>query len=222
MPTRAQASFPLPLGTSLPQKSSTSATPLDGVEDGIITEPDTCDFRPEAILCSGNATENCLSVPQVEALHKIYKPLYDAEGNLLLPRYDPGSEADSNAQEELSRTIFSISTLIPFGNFKRFYNLISTTLGIPSLDPFYRLFLIPGMQHCVSGPGAGNFGQAGIATNAVNASTHNVLAMVDWVEQGIPPDTITGTADEETEVSLSISSEEHFGWRKLKLYLSGI
>ncbi|KAF8211988.1 tannase and feruloyl esterase [Mycena galopus ATCC 62051] len=64
---------------------------LDGVRDGIITEPDACDFRPEALLCNGTSTEKCLAAPQVEALRKIYSPLYD-NGELWYPRSDPGSE----------------------------------------------------------------------------------------------------------------------------------
>ncbi|KAF8057066.1 tannase and feruloyl esterase [Lyophyllum atratum] len=82
---------------------------------------------------------------------------------------------------------------IPSGNSKRMYNLISKTLGLPSLDSFYRLFLVPGMNHCNSGPGSWAFGQSQ-GLNVVNASTHNVLwAAVDWVERGVAPDTIIGT-----------------------------
>ncbi|KAK7052665.1 carboxylic ester hydrolase [Favolaschia claudopus] len=68
---------------------------LDGVEDGIISEPDDCDFKLDAILCSGNQTSTaCLTPPQADAVRKIYSPLVDAKGNLLYPRYSPGAEAD--------------------------------------------------------------------------------------------------------------------------------
>ncbi|PPQ72872.1 hypothetical protein CVT24_001546 [Panaeolus cyanescens] len=84
--------------------------------------------------------------------------------------------------------------LIASGNSKRMYDLISDTMQLPTLDSFYRLFLVPGMNHCFGGPGASAFGQAGIASNAVNDTRHNVLlAMVDWVEKGRAPDTIIGT-----------------------------
>ncbi|KAH0584774.1 putative feruloyl esterase B-2 [Termitomyces sp. J132] len=226
---------------------------LDGVKDEIITEPDACNFRPEALLCNGDNTTACLSNVQVETLRKIYQPLYGIEGQLLFPRPDPGFEASPDSQSILNGTIYpiagdwfrytifndssydfsnfslkdialadsinpgGISTfdgdfskfrdrggkfltyhgrrdwLIPSGNSKRLYNLISRTLGMPSLDSFYRLFLIPGMDHCHNGPGAGIFGQMTIASNVVNASTHNVLlAMVDWVEGGVPPDNVVG------------------------------
>jgi hypothetical protein len=76
------------------------------------------------------------------------------------------------------------------------YDLISSTLGAPSLDAFYRLFLVPGMGHCGGGPGATRFGQFRHRENALNASSHNILlALVDWVEGGVAPDTIVGTAE---------------------------
>ena len=57
------------------------------------------------------------------------------------------------------------------------------------------------MQHCAGGPGAWAFGQAGIGveTNAVNDTSHNILlALVDWVENGVAPDTITGVTQNGT------------------------
>jgi feruloyl esterase len=78
------------------------------------------------------------------------------------------------------------------------HNLVSRTLNMRSLDSFYRLFLVPGMDHCSDGPGAWRFGQPEVdGTNAVNASSHNILlALVDWVEGGKAPDTVIGTADD--------------------------
>lgn len=49
------------------------------------------------------------------------------------------------------------------------------------------------MGHCFGGLGASSFGQSG-GLNAVNDSAHNILlAMVDWVEGGVAPDTIVGS-----------------------------
>ncbi|KAJ6629909.1 tannase and feruloyl esterase [Mycena sp. CBHHK59/15] len=224
---------------------------LDGVLDGIITEPDACEFRPEALLCRQNAIRDCLTQPQVEALRKIYSPLYEG-GKLLYPRYDPGAEGSPLISflfsgnfppytEQwlkyvvLNATEYDISDygpkegilldqvdaggistfsgdfsafrdtggkfltyhgrgdpVIVSGSSKRLYNLISRNLSMPTLDSFYRLFLVPGMDHCAGGPGASNFGQLP-GTNRLNSSSHNiVLAMVDWVEGGVEPGAIIG------------------------------
>ena len=68
---------------------------LDGVVDGIITEPDDCLFRPEQLLCSSssNSTDSCLTSEQVEALRLIYAPLYGDNNTLLYSRFEPGAEA---------------------------------------------------------------------------------------------------------------------------------
>ncbi|KAJ7857303.1 tannase and feruloyl esterase [Mycena olivaceomarginata] len=229
---------------------------IDGVLNGYLTEPDGCDFRPEAILCHPDAPlDPCLTLPQVEALRKIYSPLYGPGSQLLYPRYDPGTtympddlfsgnipqrskdwlhyailndtefdfseyghehavlmdeinpggvaafDGDLSAFRNRGGKFFAYhgrsDQVIPSGNSKRLYNLISRTLDMPSLDEFYRLFLVRGMAHCALGPGAFCFGQFERGTNVVNASSHNILlALVDWVEGGAAaaPDTITGTA----------------------------
>ncbi|KAF7363672.1 Carboxylic ester hydrolase [Mycena sanguinolenta] len=199
---------------------------LDGVRDGIITEPDACDFRPEALACNGRSTEQCLTSPQVEALHKIYAPLYD-NAELVYPRSDPGSEGvhlgetmftrdfPRIIQDWLKYAVLNVSEYdfttyhgradpeIPSGNSKRMYTLLADTLGTPSLDAFYRLFLVPGMAHCVGGPPGADaaymFGQVG-GMNARNASSHNaLLALVEWVEGGMEPESIIGTSEDGKE-----------------------
>ncbi|KAJ3579863.1 hypothetical protein NPX13_g700 [Xylaria arbuscula] len=67
---------------------------------------------------------------------------------------------------------------------------------LEKMDTFYRLFRIPGMNHCSTGPGAWTVGQGGSAPayNIPFDKEHNVLAaIVDWVEKGIAPDEIIGT-----------------------------
>jgi feruloyl esterase len=55
---------------------------------------------------------------------------------------------------------------------------------------FYRLYMVPGMQHCTGGPGAVSFGNDG--RNFLNATPGNdiLLALDRWVTQGVAPDAI--------------------------------
>ena len=84
---------------------------LDGVMDGIITDPDQCAFRPEALLCTAETVNRsaCVTAPQVEALRNIYEPLFGTEGQLLYPRYDPGAESAGNFVNMFSGDVFSIA-----------------------------------------------------------------------------------------------------------------
>ncbi len=64
-----------------------------------------------------------------------------------------------------------------------------------ALDVFFRLFRIPGMFHCNSGPGAWVLGQGGGAQAAGIPFTpeHNILAaLVAWVEEDKAPERIGG------------------------------
>ncbi|KAH7099964.1 Tannase/feruloyl esterase [Auriculariales sp. MPI-PUGE-AT-0066] len=65
---------------------------LDGKADGTIAYPEDCDFRPEVLLCSKFRQEPCLNAAQVDGLRTLYSPVYLTSGELLYPRYDPGSE----------------------------------------------------------------------------------------------------------------------------------
>ena len=66
--------------------------------------------------------------------------------------------------------------------------------GLSEVQPFYRLFLAPGMEHCGNGPGpnavGGVFGQPSTARDP----DHDlVAALAHWVEDGVAPDRITAT-----------------------------
>ncbi|OCL07972.1 tannase and feruloyl esterase [Glonium stellatum] len=80
---------------------------------------------------------------------------------------------------------------------ERFYNRLSVGMSASSgdLDAWFRFFRIPGMFHCSGGPGAWSFGQgASAAAGIAFLPDVNVLAaMVQWVENGTAPETITGT-----------------------------
>lgn len=117
--------------------------------------------------------------------------------------------------------VLNISTLqlIPSGNSKALYNLVSHTLGLrpSSLDEFYRLFLVPGMGHCRGGNGAWRFGQGrslvpsrsqqdgGKGSQStekpqvtIEEPSNVLLALINWVENGNAPDTIIGASDDLT------------------------
>jgi feruloyl esterase len=69
---------------------------IDGVMDGVIEDPDLCQFRPETMLCSPGMTRNCLTGAQADTVRKIFSPVYGKSGNLLYPRMQPGNEITSS------------------------------------------------------------------------------------------------------------------------------
>ena len=65
---------------------------LDGLEDGLISDPSACQFDPATLACKGDKRADCLSAEQVEALRALYEGPKDASGEPLYPGVPFGSE----------------------------------------------------------------------------------------------------------------------------------
>jgi feruloyl esterase len=66
---------------------------LDGLKDGLISDPTRCHFDPGTILCKGEDSPNCLTGPQVELARQIYAPAKNPRtDDELYPGLEPGSE----------------------------------------------------------------------------------------------------------------------------------
>jgi feruloyl esterase len=63
------------------------------------------------------------------------------------------------------------------------------TLGLTraDIDNFYRLFMVPGLGHCLLGEGANEFGN-GIRGSAMDSRHDLMLALERWVEHGVAPE----------------------------------
>ncbi|CAI6229963.1 unnamed protein product [Periconia digitata] len=109
----------------------------------------------------------------------------------------------------------------------RFYEHLARGMNATSssLDEFYRFFKISGMFHCNSGPGAWTFGQGGGASAAgvgFERESNVLRAMVEWVEGGVPPETITGTKFVDDDADKGIFMEKkHCRYPLTNVYLGG-
>jgi feruloyl esterase len=67
---------------------------------------------------------------------------------------------------------------------------VQQTVGADKAAGFVQLYMAPGVEHCVGGPGPSAFGQLGIATTG--SAKYGVFdALVDWVEKGTPAGPVT-------------------------------
>jgi len=95
--------------------------------------------------------------------------------------------------------------LVATGTSLVFWNRVFSTLGPRgiNLDSFYRLFLVPGMQHCAGSAMNAPWYIAG-ASQGIQGATHGVpgfddadhdviRALMRWVEQGVAPDALVAT-----------------------------
>jgi feruloyl esterase len=68
---------------------------LDGVEDGIINNPEQCDFNPATLQCKGPDGPECLTPPQVHSVQEIYAGVKNSRtGEQIFPGLEPGSPLD--------------------------------------------------------------------------------------------------------------------------------
>jgi feruloyl esterase len=67
---------------------------LDGVQDGLLSDPSKCHFDSSALLCRGADNDECLTASQIEAVKLLYAPVTTRNGDLIYPGLVPGGEAD--------------------------------------------------------------------------------------------------------------------------------
>jgi len=78
---------------------------------------------------------------------------------------------------------------LPPVNTINYFQSVLAKMGQRQTKAFMRLFMVPGMQHCVGGPGPNSFG-AFVRPGAPDPQHDMTFALERWVEQGIAPDQI--------------------------------
>jgi feruloyl esterase len=68
----------------------------DGVKDGLLNDPRACHFDVGTLLCRGADADTCLTMPQLEAVKRMYAPAKTRSGDAIFPGKDPGSEIGWN------------------------------------------------------------------------------------------------------------------------------
>ena len=74
-----------------------------------------------------------------------------------------------------------------------YYEGVEQRMGASQTESFYRLYMVPGMMHCGTGPGPNMFGNR-VDLAPKDDAQHNIaVALEQWVEQGKAPDEIIAT-----------------------------
>ena len=258
--------------------------PQDGVTDSIISQPYSCNFYPETLLCTPTSNISaCLNPDQIKTLYKLYSPWVETNQTFVFPSLPLGSEAENSFLFDVTTVVSSAGTMWvgpflyntptydPTNNFSYatvqyadainpgsanadnfdltpfrtnggkviqyhgyadglitagssiylYKQIVSTlsTLGINStlVDEFYRLFLIPGMQHCGGSVNNAPWVFAGDGQN-LNSTSYSVpgfldpdhdalLSLMRWVENGTAPDMIVATKFENDSPTGSVVSQ---------------
>ncbi|MBV9503415.1 MAG: tannase/feruloyl esterase family alpha/beta hydrolase [Acidobacteriia bacterium] len=65
---------------------------LDGLKDGLISDPQKCSFDPASLLCKGADSDACLTAPQVETVKIVYADVKTKKGEIVWTGFEPGGE----------------------------------------------------------------------------------------------------------------------------------
>jgi len=65
---------------------------IDGVKEGLLTDPRQCRFDPATLLCQGGERDDCLTAQQIEAVKMGYAAARRKNGELIFPGLVPGGE----------------------------------------------------------------------------------------------------------------------------------
>ena len=80
--------------TMLNQAVLAACDAKDGVTDGVLNDPPACSFNPATLACRAADGPDCLTVPQLESVARVYAPARTADGQEIFPGKDFGSEAN--------------------------------------------------------------------------------------------------------------------------------
>lgn len=210
---------------------------LDGVKDGVITEPRACRFDPAVLACKDFDVPTCLTAAQIETARTMYKPLVNPRTKQeIFPGFEPGSElgwttmgsqqpfvlgtqmfefmvfknpqwdyktlnfdqdmaavdrieqGNINAkQADLSAFVvrggkmiqyhgWSDPQISPASSVEYYEAALKAAKPGTTLQDTYRLFMVPGMNHCGGGDGPASFDM--------------LTALEQWVEQKKAPASI--------------------------------
>ena len=86
---------PVPKLGMLKKASVAKCDPQDGLADGIISDPEGCDFDPAELACeAGTETNACLTDSEVAAANRLYTGVTLSDGTVIVPGTGYGTETD--------------------------------------------------------------------------------------------------------------------------------
>jgi feruloyl esterase len=93
LPVNASNHIPGALFPVIGKEVMRQCDPQDGLVDGIISNPEGCEFLPETLLCAPSSnTSSCLTKAQIGTLYKIYSDWVETNDTFVFPHFFLGAE----------------------------------------------------------------------------------------------------------------------------------
>jgi feruloyl esterase len=125
--------------TLLARASLASCDGADGLQDGLISDPRACRFRPETLACSDASGDDCLTAGEIETVQAIYADV-TAPNGVVLHGFPPGHEDGRSGWQQWLTGVTPPTTqadgTLTFG--------ANPPLGFRFADGFLRYLAFPG------------------------------------------------------------------------------
>ncbi|KAI1452371.1 tannase and feruloyl esterase [Annulohypoxylon moriforme] len=97
--------------------------PQDGLVDGIINEPYSCNFNYEKLLCTASSNQSaCLTPAQLDTLYKFYNPWVDVNQTYVFPSMAMGTDPTFSLGADLTPLAFDLFRYWTYNNSDWDYN----------------------------------------------------------------------------------------------------
>jgi feruloyl esterase len=201
----------------------------DGVKDGVISDPQRCKFNPATLICRKGQTTECLSKTEADVLKEAYaaghsrgaeyywkamgggsgpSPVTQFMGQVTYSPSDDQKLLQGFAAKSHKMIAYVGLNDFPMPKMVKYQEMLiaeqmrhgkTRRQAIAAVNRFHRLFLLPGMEHCVGGPGPSYIFSPGLDGQA--ASDDAYTAIENWVEKGEAPSTLLATKYKDNDPS---------------------
>jgi hypothetical protein len=191
---------------------------VDGVKDGVISYPKQCDFDPGKLVCKEGSGPNCLTALEVTAVKRGYAlgmspgteyywrfienlgANFPAEAYKYIVLLPPADETllQSFAAKGHKMIAYIGTVDVSAPGFEKYQQALvahyqqagsSLETAEEQVSRFYRAFELPGMEHCMGGPGPNNISASlQPERRSVGPNEDIMAAVVNWVEHGKAPE----------------------------------
>jgi feruloyl esterase len=196
---------------------------VDGVKDGLISYPKQCRFDPGALACGTTKGSSCLTELEVAAVKRGYSlgmspgteyywrflenlgAMFPPEAYKYLvvppPAHETLLQSFSADGHKIIAYIGTVDVSAP--GFEKYQEALvagdlqagsSRSEAEKKVGQFYRAFELPGMEHCMGGPGPNNISASLQPERPKRGPDRDIMdALVNWVEHGHAPDFLVAT-----------------------------
>ena len=108
-------------GATVYQAQLAACDAADGIKDGIVSNPEACQFNLLSLQCSGSPNDGCLTAPEIQTIARLRSDLKDVNGRVIGAPWGLGDPSMANASSTgLGGGFLALAFGVPTYDFNNF------------------------------------------------------------------------------------------------------